>query len=218
MSLYVMFFFDAPSSKWRVYALVALIFCDGVFTFAVRNFRRAADLARSHLTSAALFYAFLIAAYFAIGMGSLGSGKFTWVQLPVLIFLCCIWFRAVTNFNLERGTITASWAITIVQFLMPLFLFSTLLYPRIKSEWGGGQPIDVTFHFTKDSTLYSSQKEKFRLIDENDLGFSSRTQTRTFHPTGRCLRRFILGRSFRYALKLATTVHHWCQLWCQLRL
>jgi hypothetical protein len=101
----------------------------------------------------------------------LGSGKFTWVQLPVLIFLCCIWFRAVTNFNLERGTITASWAITIVQFVMPLFLFSTLLYPRIKSEWGGGQPIDVTFHFTKDSTLYSSQKEKFRLIDENDLGF-----------------------------------------------
>jgi uncharacterized membrane protein len=79
---------------------------------------------------ATLFYASLIVAYLILGMGSVVSGKFTWIQLPFLIFLYAVWFRAITNFGNRNGMITGSWANAIVQFLMPIVLFSTVIYPK----------------------------------------------------------------------------------------
>jgi hypothetical protein len=97
-------------------------------------------------------------------MGSVVSGKFTWIQLPFLIFLYAVWFRAITNFGNRNGMITGSWANAIVQFLMPIVLFSTASTPE----------------------LLSSQKVKFGLIDKNDLGFyvlSPEHKRALFHST-----------------------------------
>jgi hypothetical protein len=134
-------------------------------------FPPAKDLVRKHLTLASVFYAALTLGYIILGMSSVVQGKFTLIQLPFIIFTWTIWFRAITNVDFSKGMITAPWANMIVQFLMPVFLFATVLYPKIKSEWGGGQPIDITLQLTKNSTLFSSQKVKLRLIDESELGF-----------------------------------------------
>ena len=41
----------------------------------------------------------------------------------------------------------------------------------MNSEWGGGQPVEIVAHFSKDSSIFPSQKVNMRLVDEADAGF-----------------------------------------------
>ena len=44
-----------------------------------------------------------------------------------------------------------NWSQFAVRLIVVLFLFSQYVYPKIKTSWGGGEPVPVAIYFTKDS-------------------------------------------------------------------
>ena len=93
-----------------------------------------------------------------------------------------MWFFAVGIFTILEVHVRlrkfadayeAVWKVakTLTPILIALLVFASYYYPRMKSSWGGGSPIDVILFFNKDSAIKPNQTVSAQLIDESDAGF-----------------------------------------------
>ena len=49
--------------------------------------------------------------------------------------------------------------------------FSTLIYPHIKTAWGGGAPMPIILYTAKDARVLPNGQLEARLLDESESGF-----------------------------------------------
>ena len=93
-----------------------------------------------------------------------------------------LWFFAIGIFTIFeihirfrkfRDAYEAVWKVakTLTPILAALLVFASYYYPRMKSSWGGGSPINVILFFNKDSAIKPNQSVSAQLIDESDAGF-----------------------------------------------
>lgn len=90
-----------------------------------------------------------------------------------------LWFFAITlivklEIEMRTGRKLAEfgeWAKPLAVLFGLLLVFSSEVYPHLKTSWGGGMPADVTVYFTKESLLNPSKATQAQLIEETDEGF-----------------------------------------------
>jgi hypothetical protein len=58
----------------------------------------------------------------------------------------------------------------LLPVVLALTLFSTVLYPRIKTSWGGGSATPVVVYFSRESRILPGQQLECDLLDESDSG------------------------------------------------
>jgi len=148
--------------------ILGLVLIETVFFLAARSWSKMGAWVEVHVGHVGWGYFFLLAAYFVIGFSSLATGKFTILQVPVLLFLWAMFFQACRPSSKEfAGDSVPTIA---VQSLFLVWLFATWMYPFVRAEWGGGQPINVVIRFTGSSGFLPSQKINAKLFDDSDSG------------------------------------------------
>jgi len=165
----LLFTFTGASGIWRMWVLLFLIAVESAFAATASHSKDAGAWVAQHVGTLGWGYLALNMTYVAVCSSALFSGHFSWIDIPVWFFCCgsCVYGLFFT-----RGQSSFDGGHQIVaQALAAILLFANLIYPHVKSEWGGGQPIDITIRFTKDSSVLASQKVGMQLIDEGDAGF-----------------------------------------------
>lgn len=165
LPLSALFAFTNVSGNWRLVVLVALTGVESAFVATARNSKAVGAWVPRHVVVLGWVYFGLTITYFAVPISAFQYNSFSWIQVPLWLFGCGVYAQAI------RPPGTHAWPQMVAQSLMPIYVFGAFLYPHIKSEWGGGQPVDITARFTRDSSLYGSQKVRMQLIDEGDTGF-----------------------------------------------
>lgn len=58
-------------------------------------------------------------------------------------------------------------------FLVPVIfgIYATKLYPRIKPQFGGGEPVPIVLHLTKKLPVFTSDSVPVSLVDETEQGY-----------------------------------------------
>ncbi len=78
-----------------------------------------------------------------------------------------------------------NWAIVSIQLLIMAGMFPVTIYPHVKAEWGGGQPVDATILFSRNSGLHQNSLLKVKIISEDEYGFyycQNACEQSTFSP------------------------------------
>ena len=95
-------------------------------------------------------------------------------------FWFVLWLSAVCVFTLviaqklrEPGAARkVEWErIALAIFTLVFFLYATRVYPTIKHQFGGGLPIPVVLHLTKQMPPFDSDTVSVSLIDETESGY-----------------------------------------------
>jgi hypothetical protein len=101
---------------------------------------------------------------------TLGHG-FTQDGLVLWVFVVA--FSAVTDlydFPSNVGWHT-DWYSTVGTLLILITVFSSYVYPHIKSSWGGGQTLPVILYLNGASPVFQNQHWPVQLIEEAENGF-----------------------------------------------
>ena len=85
-----------------------------------------------------------------------------------------LWFFGVGTMaiiELKLRTSDKEWTKSTILLLVALSAFAWNYYPRIRSSWGGGAPVDITMYFRKESAFKPNQRISALLLDESDEGW-----------------------------------------------
>jgi hypothetical protein len=93
-----------------------------------------------------------------------------WIQLWFLVVGLILRPLALTLLSPERRGST-DWTRLLFIPIATLFTFSRIVYPKVETSWGGGQPVPVVFYLSKDSPLRPGEPLPALLLDESDSGF-----------------------------------------------
>ena len=166
--LSVVFAFTDASGMWRLYTAGTLIVLESSFVVTANLSKALAGWVPKHLRIVGVSYLGLNVIYVLLTLTSIPHHSFSWVQLPLWLYGCGVFVQTIRPIG--TSPFGGSWPQQVGQCLIPLSLFSTLLYPHIKSEWGGGEPVSIVVRFTKDSVLFASQKVAMKQLDEGETG------------------------------------------------
>ena len=88
-----------------------------------------------------------------------------------------LWFFGVGLFSLLELMNTSPprirdvrWFKTFFAALLLIFVFARVYFPHIRASWGGGGPVLVRVHTTKESTFNPDTEIRGLLIDEEEAG------------------------------------------------
>jgi hypothetical protein len=167
--LQVMFDVELVIGGWRIYTLLSLITVEFAFSYTMRLKADFAGWVQRHRAFVLSGYCLLNLAFLCLVGTAIAHNKFTWVNIAVWIYGCGIYSRAIRPVG--AFGLSISWANVATQIFPPVVLFTALVYPHVRSEWGGGRPMEIVMRFSKDSPVFQSQKAVFKLVDENEFGF-----------------------------------------------
>ena len=51
------------------------------------------------------------------------------------------------------------------------FTYATKIYPNIRHQFGGGEPVPIVLHLTKKLPVFDSENVSVSLIDETEHGY-----------------------------------------------
>ncbi len=165
--LFPLFAFSSLGLR-RTAVLAGLIIIEAGFAGAVRTWESLEIRVVKHPRFLAWLYFFLLLAFSTIPFSTLRE-EFTWAHVPLWLFGCGVFVQSTRH--VAKQKLSGAVPYLVLQALLPVLVFGTWIYPHVKSEWGGGQPVDIVAHFTKDSSVFASQKVSMRLLDEADAGF-----------------------------------------------
>jgi len=103
---------------------------------------------------------------------------FKYFNRPIFWFV--LWLSAVCIFTTviaeklrEPGAARkVEWErMALAIFAVVFFLYATKVYPAIKHEFGGGSPIPIVLHLTKQMPPFESDTVYASLIDETESGY-----------------------------------------------
>jgi hypothetical protein len=116
-------------------------------------------------------FSFLVSnAFFVVLFKYADRGLFwlvTWFSLVSFVTVAIwYWMRSPEEIR------TTEWE-RLFLFLIPVIfgIYATKLYPRIKPQFGGGEPVPVVLHLTKKVPTFDSEIVTVSLLDETEQGY-----------------------------------------------
>jgi hypothetical protein len=112
----------------------------------------------------------LSAAFFVVLFKYADRGLFwlvVWLSLVCFVTVASwYWMRSPEEIR------TTEWE-RLFLFLVPIIfgVYATKLYPRIKPQFGGGEPVPVVLHLTKKLPAFDSEIATVSLLDETEQGY-----------------------------------------------
>jgi hypothetical protein len=154
---------------WRVWLVIGLIAVESMLIATARASSGFRLFIKGHPGVNACYYLLLNVAYVAITISALRPGRFNWFGVVMWMYAIGLMVTAIP-LDLSGKNAPGFTQQNVLQFLAPIYFFATLVYPHVKAEWGGGQPVSVIVRFVKDSPLSPSQSLKLQLVDDTETG------------------------------------------------
>jgi hypothetical protein len=96
----------------------------------------------------------------------------------LIIFRCFAWVFGITTLinpaisDVRRGVKIRFNPIAIGMCVLgAISIYAMFLFPHMKASWGGGAPVVVTIHLSKDSPIHPNEKVNAMLLETSDSGF-----------------------------------------------